>query len=443
MFTTYEQALEWIHGRLRLGIKPGLKRMEWMLSKLGNPEKKIKTVHIGGTNGKGSTLTYLRCILQEAGFTVGSFTSPFFEQFNERISYNGKPISDEEILQLVNRILPLAEELEETDLGGPTEFEVITVMAFEYFGHVQPADIALFEVGLGGRLDSTNVIEPLLSIITSIGLDHTSILGETYAEIAYEKAGIIKKDTPLITAVKEESARSVILETASKQNAEVYQLGKNLVIQEHFSTAAGEQFSLKTANNEYGQLDITMPGEHQVENASLAVMAAELLTLKGFPLEEHQIKQGLMKAYWPGRFETVSEKPLIIVDGAHNNEGIQALTNELQKRYRKLQKRVIFAALSDKKLDKMIMQLDSVADTMTFVDFDFPRAAKASDLLKISSSHRKRAASDWKDAIRSEMLSVGKNEMLIITGSLYFLSEAKPFLIKSLNSLNIDVTKTF
>ncbi len=417
--------------------------MEWMLSKLGNPEKKIKTVHIGGTNGKGSTLTYLRCILQEAGFTVGSFTSPFFEQFNERISYNGKPISDKEILLLVNRILPLAEELEETDLGGPTEFEVITVMAFEYFGHVQPADLALFEVGLGGRLDSTNVIEPLLSIITSIGLDHTSILGETYAEIAYEKAGIIKQDTPLITAVKEESARNVILQTASKQKAEIYQLGKNLTIQEHSSTAAGEQFSLKTTQNEYRQLEITMPGEHQVENASLAVMAADLLNLKGFPLEEHHIKQGLARAYWPGRFEKISEKPLIIVDGAHNNEGMQALTNELQKRYNNLQKRVIFAALSDKKLDKMIMQLDSVADTMTFVDFDFPRAAKASELIKLSSTHNKKEESDWEKAISTEIQSMHDNEMLIITGSLYFLSEVKPFIIKSLNSLNIDVTKSF
>lgn len=192
MFHTYNEALNWIHSRLRLGIKPGLKRMEWMMEKLNHPERRLRTVHIGGTNGKGSTVTFLRSILQEAGYSVGTFTSPYFEQFNERISVNGTPVTDQEITELANVIFPLAEELEKTELGGPTEFEVITAMSIYYFSKINPVDIVIFEVGLGGRFDSTNIIYPLLSIITSIGLDHTNILGHSISEIAFEKAGIIK-----------------------------------------------------------------------------------------------------------------------------------------------------------------------------------------------------------------------------------------------------------
>lgn len=198
MFTAYEEALEWIHSRLRLGMKPGLQRMEWMMEKLGHPERRIKSVHIGGTNGKGSTVTFLRSILQEAGYSVGTFTSPYFENFNERISLNGTPIGDEDLVQLANDIYSLAVELEQTELGGPTEFEIITAMAFQYFGHVRPVDLVLFEVGLGGRYDSTNIIYPVLSIITSIGLDHTAILGDTYEKIAFEKRESLNLESVLL-----------------------------------------------------------------------------------------------------------------------------------------------------------------------------------------------------------------------------------------------------
>ena len=179
MFHTYADALDWIHSRLRFGIKPGLTRMEMLMDKLNHPEKKIKTIHIGGTNGKGSTVTYLRNILEQAGLTVGTFTSPYIEQFNERISVNGIPISDEEILILANKLYPLVEEMDQMEIGGPTEFEIITAMSFYYFAYMKRIDVVIYEVGLGGRYDSTNIISPLLSIITSIGIDHTAILGET------------------------------------------------------------------------------------------------------------------------------------------------------------------------------------------------------------------------------------------------------------------------
>ncbi|WP_313801053.1 folylpolyglutamate synthase/dihydrofolate synthase family protein [Cytobacillus sp.] len=432
MFTTYDEAVSWIHSRLRLGVKPGLKRMEWMMEKLGHPERRMKTIHIGGTNGKGSTLTYLRHILQESGCSVGTFTSPYFEQFNERIAWNGIPIKDEDIVQLANDIYPLSVELEATDLGGPTEFEIITAMAMQYFGHVQSVDIVLFEVGLGGRFDSTNIIFPILSIITNIGLDHTGILGSTHAEIAFEKAGIIKPGTSIITAVKQADAKQVIENKALEMKAPLYSLGSQFSIEEHHSTTTGEKFSQKTPFRKWSNLEISMAGSHQTENASLAVMAVELLNkYYSFLIEDEHIYSGLKKAYWPGRFEIISKDPMIIIDGAHNEEGITALVNELKKRYSNKKIRIVFTALSDKKLDKMILNLDEVADKITFVTFDFPRAASAEALFNRSQNDNKHFAKDWKAAINEEIHSLQNEEVLVVTGSLYFLSEVKPFLLEA------------
>lgn len=423
MFHTYEEALNWIHSRLRLGIKPGLKRMEWMLERLEHPEKKIKTVHVGGTNGKGSTVTFLRAILQEDGLKVGTFTSPYFEHFNERISVNGIPIAEQDIVKLTNLIKPLSDELEQTELGAPTEFEVITAMSFYYFAHVNPVNIVLYEVGLGGRFDSTNVIEPILSIITSIGLDHTHILGETYKEIAFEKAGIIKKKTPVLTAVKQAEAIAVIKSRAMEENAPLYQLGEQFFIEEHQSTNEGERFSYRDFNTKIESLEISMLGQHQTENASLAVMAAKLLAVN-----EESIRRGLRAAYWPGRMDIISTEPLIIIDGAHNEEGMETLVTELSKRYKEQSIHVIFAALGDKKLDNMIRKIENIAAQITFVDFDFPRAAKAEELFSISCSKQKSIKKDWRQAVSEEISNIQDNEMLVITGSLYFLSEVKPFI---------------
>ncbi|MGG3469243.1 folylpolyglutamate synthase/dihydrofolate synthase family protein [Neobacillus pocheonensis] len=440
MFTTYQEALDWIHARLRLGIKPGLKRMEWMMDRLDHPENKLKAVHIGGTNGKGSTVTFLRSILEAAGYTVGTFTSPYIEQFNERISVNGKPLSDQEILELTNIILPLANELEETELGGPTEFEVITAMSFYYFANMSNVDIVLFEVGLGGRFDSTNIIQPLASIITNIGLDHTNILGNSYEEIAFEKAGIIKVRTPIFTAVKHHGALRVIEEQAESKEAPIFRLNKEFSIANHMSLDKGEVFTFQTDTITMKQLEISMIGQHQTENAVLAVCAAQYLSQKGFHhFTEQAIRKGLMSAYWPGRFEILSENPFIIIDGAHNDEGITALVNELSSRFADRHIHIIFAALRDKKLDKMISKLDSIANQISFVSFDFPRAAGAKELLNLSHSKNKVAVDNWKSYLIEEMQSLQPNSMIVVTGSLYFISEAKPFLCKNLKNLTISL----
>ncbi|MCM3692239.1 bifunctional folylpolyglutamate synthase/dihydrofolate synthase [Neobacillus niacini] len=440
MFTTYSEALDWIHARLRLGIKPGLSRMEWMMEKLGHPELKMKTVHIGGTNGKGSTVTFLRNILEAAGYSVGTFTSPFIEQFNERISINGKPISDEEILELTNIIAPLADELEETELGGPTEFEVITAMSFYYFANVNQVDIVLYEVGLGGRFDSTNIIQPIASIITNIGLDHTNILGHSYEEIAFEKAGIIKEGIPIFTAVKNTNALKVIEEQAEKKHAPLYSLNQDFSITAHSPQVRGEVFTLKSDNQILKQLEISMIGQHQTENASLAVMAAQSINQhEEFKISEQAIRTGLKTAYWPGRFEILSNNPLVIIDGAHNDEGISALVHELSNRYSNNTIHIVFAALKDKKLDQMIAQLDQVADEISFVSFEFPRAAEATDLFSLSHSETKSIGENWDSHLVKCIQNSQPDSVLIVTGSLYFISEAKPFLCEFLKNNKISL----
>lgn len=439
MFTTYQEALEWIHARLRLGIKPGLKRMEWMMERLGNPETKIKAVHIGGTNGKGSTVTFLRSILQEGGYTVGTFTSPYIEQFNERISVNGQPIHDKELLELANIIRPLADELGETELGGPTEFEVITAMSFYYFANAA-VDIVLYEVGLGGRFDSTNILNPLASIITNIGLDHTNILGNSYEEIAFEKAGIIKTSTPIFTAVRLPEALKVIENQAEQKYAPLFRLNHEFFIHSHAALAKGERFSIENGVQTIGQLEISMIGKHQTENAGLAVIAAQYLHRQGsFVITEQAIRKGLKNAYWPGRFEILSENPLIIIDGAHNDEGISTLVHTLSTRYADRHIHIVFAALKDKKLDKMIAQLDKTANQISFISFDFPRAAPAEDLLKISLSENKLAVDDWESYLAEEIQNIRTNSMLVITGSLYFISEVKPHLCNFLKNMTISL----
>lgn len=433
MFTTYEEAVSWIHSRLRLGVKPGLKRMEWMMEKLEHPERRIRSVHIGGTNGKGSTVTYLRSILQEAGYEVGTFTSPYFEQFNERISINGVPIPDEAIVKLANDIYPLSVEMEGSELGGPTEFEIITAMAFQYFGRVNPVDIVLFEVGLGGRFDSTNIVFPLVSVITNIGLDHTAILGDTHAAIAYEKAGIIKPGISLVTAVKQEEALEIIKEKVNEMKAPFYLLGKQMFINEHSSTQSGEVFTQKTPFKVWENLEISMAGKHQIENAALAVMASEVLNkFYFFLIEEEHVFNGLKKAYWPGRFEIMSNDPVIVIDGAHNEEGVSALVTELGKRFNNKKINIVFTALADKKLDKMIANLDAIADKITFVEFDYPRAAKAEALFELSGNKNKFFNKNWQQAIEENISMLDQNDILVITGSLYFLSEMKPVLLKLL-----------
>ncbi|GCD81658.1 bifunctional folylpolyglutamate synthase/dihydrofolate synthase [Parageobacillus thermoglucosidasius] len=431
MVRTYKEALAWIHGRLRLGIKPGLERMEWMMEKLGHPERRVRAIHVAGTNGKGSTVSYLRHILQAAGYSVGTFTSPYVEKFNERISVNGRPIRDKEIVELVRAIQPLAEELETTELGAPTEFEVITAMMFYYFGKKNIQDVVIIEAGLGGRFDSTNVIYPILSIITNIGYDHMNILGETLEKIALEKAGIIKSGVPVITAVNQPEAWAVIAGKAKSLKAKTYRLGEDFSIVQHEANEDGERFSVETVFSQYPDLNITMFGAHQVQNAAVAVMAADYLRMcYSFLIEKEHIYEGLEKAKWIGRFERISNKPLIIIDGAHNAEGIRSLVDTVRLHYPNKDVHVLFAALADKPLEQMIPPLAGIAKTITFTSFDFPRAASAEQLAALCDHPDKACITDWERWLKEKRKQKRSDDLFLITGSLYFIAEVRKFIKK-------------
>ncbi|EID45259.1 bifunctional folylpolyglutamate synthase/dihydrofolate synthase [Parageobacillus thermoglucosidasius] len=430
MVRTYKEALAWIHGRLRLGIKPGLERMEWMMEKLGHPERRVRAIHVAGTNGKGSTVSYLRHILQAAGYSVGTFTSPYVEKFNERISVNGRPIRDKEIVELVRAVQPLAEELETTELGAPTEFEVITAMMFYYFGKKNIQDVVIIEAGLGGRFDSTNVIYPILSIITNIGYDHMNILGETLEKIALEKAGIIKSGVPVITAVNQPEAWAVIAGKAKSLKAKTYRLGEDFSIVQHEANEDGERFSIETVFSQYPDLNITMFGAHQVQNAAVAVMAADYLRMcYSFLIEKEHIYEGLEKAKWIGRFERISNKPLIIIDGAHNAEGIRSLVDTVRLHYPNKDVHVLFAALADKPLEQMIPPLAGIAKTITFTSFNFPRAASAEQLAALCDHPDKACITDWERWLKEKRKQKRSDDLFLITGSLYFIAEVRKLLL--------------
>ncbi|KKI92300.1 folylpolyglutamate synthase [Bacillus sp. SA1-12] len=430
MFKHYTEALNWIHGRLKFGIKPGLKRMEWLLTELGHPEKNIPIIHVAGTNGKGSTISYMLHMLIEGGYRVGSFTSPYIETFNERISVNGQPISDQEMLEIANEVKPYVEKIEKTELGGPTEFEIITTMMFLYFGKYNKPDFLLLETGLGGRLDSTNIAEPILSIITTIGYDHMNILGETIAEIAAEKAGIIKHRVPIMTAVENLEAKKVISEVANSMLSEMYSLGTDLNILQKQLHQQGERFTLQTSYSTYKDLVISMKGEHQIKNAALAVSAIDyLIKMDKVKLSDDQLRKGLKGAYWKGRFELVNNNPEVIIDGAHNKEGIDSLLDTLTRHYPDKNIHILFSALKDKDYSQMIARLSSIAASMHFTTFDFPRAATAFELYSACQLKEKTYSESWEkimDHLLDEYINQ-KEDLVVVTGSLYFISHIREY----------------
>ncbi|HEX6922410.1 MAG TPA: folylpolyglutamate synthase/dihydrofolate synthase family protein [Bacillales bacterium] len=426
MFKTYEETIEWIHSLLPHGIKPGTRRVTWMLEKLGHPERRLRSVHIAGTNGKGSTVSFLRHMMQEGGYSVGTFTSPYIVRFNERISVNGEGITDKDLIEAANRVKPLVDELAASELGQPTEFETITVMAMLYFAEVAVPDYVLFEVGLGGRLDSTNVIFPLVTVITNIGYDHMEILGDTIEEIAAEKAGIIKSGTPVITAVDKPEALHVIRDKSAERKAKLYVLGENFFASHDSSVLTGEHFSYRSLFAEMKDLSLGMKGRHQVENAAAALMAVDYLKQYfALILEEDEIRAGLRKARWPGRFEEVSSQPHVILDGAHNPEGVRSLVKTLRQYYPEKEIRVVFAALENKNIEEMIHPLEELTKHIILTSFSFDRSASAEELAKRSGLPEEILEPDWRQALESATKDGNENTVIVVTGSLYFVSEVR------------------
>lgn len=413
----YLDSLYWIHERTKFGIKPGVKRMEWMLDRLNNPQLNIRGIHVGGTNGKGSTVAYLRAALVDNGYEVGTFTSPFIETFNERISLNGYPITNDEIVELVERVKPVSEALEqETELGIATEFEIITTMMFLYFGEIHPVDLVIVEAGLGIKNDSTNVFKPIISILTSIGLDHTDILGNTYLDIAKDKGAIIKPNTPVIYAVKNEEALKYIRDLAESNDAKPIELDREIVV-----VSQDDEFTYRYKDYELETIILNMLGEHQKENASLAITALiELNEEDVIDLDFNKMIDAIESVTWTGRIEQVKENPLMIIDGAHNNESVEALTDTIKNYYDNSKMDILFSAIKGKPISGMLNRLSEIANKIYFTEFDFPKALTKEELAEDVNVENIEFIDDYLDFINRY-----EGDGLLITGSLYFISEVK------------------
>lgn len=413
----YQDSLQWIHERTKFGIKPGIKRMEWMLERFDHPEKNITGVHIVGTNGKGSTLSYMRNALNHNDYSVGTFTSPYIEVFNERISVDGSPISDEDIAELATLVRPVSEAMvAETDLGNATEFEIITMMMFVYFGRLHPVDIVLVEAGLGATNDSTNVFSPVMTLLTSIGLDHVDILGDTLLDIARDKSGVIKEGVPLVFNVKDDACRDYIYKVLDEKHAKGVELERDIIL-----TTNGEEFSFKYGRFDFDDIKLDMLGRHQQENASIAIAALlEMQEAGVVSLDVNKMITGVERTYWSGRIEKISHSPLVIMDGAHNNEAVDALVATMRETYNDKKITVLFSAVKGKPLDSMVSKIGMLADTFVVTEFDFFKAEKGDVLFDAIEHPDKHYVEDYMEYLRNF-----SGDLLLITGSLYFISEIK------------------
>ena len=413
-FKTETEVIDWISGQLKFGMRPGLERMAAALEILGNPHLELITVHVGGTNGKGSTVTFLRSVLEAAGYKVGTFTSPFIESFGERISINDLPILPGDLVMSANTCYPVIEQINATEMGPFTEFEIITLLSFVHFKR-QKVDIAVYEVGLGGRLDATNVIHPLVAGITNVGHDHQEILGDTLTKIATEKIGIAKPGVPIYTTAED----GEVLETFKKKTPIIEALHENSPANIHL-----DEFGASFDWADLKGVKITMKGLHQVKNATLAYALLKELR-RYFNISDEAVLTGMKRAFWKGRFEVVSTDPFIVLDGAHNIEGVQSLVKTIKESLGG--KRCIFmtSILKDKDYQEMFEEMATVADEIHFTTFDFFRAQSGKAQFEAYPGPNAFYEEDAKALLDKLKASLKEGECLIITGSLYFISEIR------------------
>ena len=414
----YQEALTWIQDSLKFGIKPGLERMTWMLEKLGNPQRHICGIHVVGTNGKGSTVNDLQTIFSEAGYRVGTFISPYIIDFRERISINGRMISERDLVHLVQLAKPVVERLPlETDLEAATEFEIITLLMFLYFGKVHPVDLVIIEAGMGGLYDSTNVFKAQAVICTSIGLDHQAVLGETYSDIAQQKVGVLKEGVPFIFAEKRPDVKAVFYQKAKETQSPIYELGQTFYLVDK-----GERFDFICGDKKISDIRLAMQGNHQRANAALAIMAT-LLLREHFPkVTDTVIQKSLVHNYWIGRTEFIKDN--LMIDGAHNNESVAALVELLKEQYADKKIHILFAAINTKPIDSMLKQLNQFTD-LTVTTFSYPDALPLKDYPQIY-----KQVSNFKLWLK-RLSKAQRDDFYVITGSLYFISQVRKVLLKN------------
>ena len=413
----------------------GLERMVELLALRGNPHLKLKVIHIGGTNGKGSTIAFLKKMLEKLGLRVGAFSSPYLIHYTDQISINGESIPEAKLETLMADYQSLLEGEAVANLQGTTEFEIITAIAYDYFASEQ-VDVAIMEVGMGGLLDSTNVCQPILTGITTIGLDHVALLGDTLEAIAEQKAGIIKQGIPLVTGRIAPEALAVIDRIAEGKDAPRLAYGKDYQVCHQESVVTGEVFDYTSVVRQ-GRFQTGLLGLHQIENAGMAIALLDTFCQEdGQELASNDlIAQALEETRWPGRLEVVSREPLMILDGAHNPHAIKALIETLQERFADYHKEILFTCIKTKALEDMLDLLEETPDTeLTLTHFDDSRATDES-VLKEAAKSRNLSYQGWQGFLEQKLIDKKeeKQTVRIVTGSLYFLSQVRAYLMERKN----------
>lgn len=416
-----------IHEFNRFGMVLGLDRMEELLRRLGNPQNDLKVIHVAGTNGKGSVSKYLEEGLSACGYKMGLYTSPYIETFNERIRYDGADISDEDLEYYGQKVVSAAEAMVADGLDSPTEFEVVTAIAFLYFAGRQ-ADITILEVGLGGIGDSTNVVKsPLASVITSISYDHMAQLGSSLAEIAVNKAGIIKTGCPVIANVPQRDAAKIIARKAYAMGSRLYDIsGIRAAVSDE--TPFSQKVSMELYEKSYSDVEISMVGRHQAENLKTALATLEILRKSGaVKLDREALYEGLKRARQPGRFEVISEDPLVIIDGAHNEAGAQALQETMAQHFAGKKILLVAGILADKEIDSIVKFLTKITDHIIVTEPDNPRKLAAEKLAGHVADFGVAAevVSDVEAAVhRAKELADGY-DVILFAGSLYLIGDVR------------------
>jgi dihydrofolate synthase/folylpolyglutamate synthase len=417
---TYQEALDYLASLGRFGIKLGLERTKALLHELGDPQDLFQGVHVAGTNGKGSVCAMLTSVLQSAGYRVGMMPKPHLISYTERIQVDQRPIAEADFAALLTEIQAVINKVA-SELGPPTEFEILTSAALYYFARAG-IDLLVCEVGLGGRLDSTNVLDLGVSVITNIALDHTQHLGSTLAAIAAEKAGILKPDSIAVTGAQP-PALAVIEAAASTQPIPLLRLGQEIQLAAIDKEWAGVQATITTPAGTYRDLRIPLLGLHQADNAALAVGAIDALRSRGWDISDGALRDGLARTRWPGRLEVIARNPIVLVDGAHNPAGLERSLAAVQKLAKGRPLVIVFGAMSDKDLPSMLAMVGRVGAPVIFSRIDWHRAAAPAvlaDQFKGESETTESSA----EALSRARERVGRDGIVFVCGSLYLVGEA-------------------
>jgi dihydrofolate synthase/folylpolyglutamate synthase len=425
--SAYTACLDTMYSMRRFGIVLGLSTITTILDGLGNPQRTFSAIHIAGTNGKGSIASALATILQQAGYRVGLYTSPHLIRFNERICVNGQPISDDAVVASWEAVKSVHHGDRE-----PTFFEFSTAMAFHEFGR-QEVDYAVIETGMGGRLDATNVVSPILTIITNISLEHKNYLGNTIAAITSEKAGIIKAGIPVVTGVTQKSARTVVEKTAAAHHAPLFLKGRDFRVRR----SGGDRFSYTGIDHRWPGMRTGLSGTHQIDNASLVLAACELFMRDRVNLSREHIQAGLAQNRWPGRLEVVSQKPYVVLDGAHNLMAAKRLSRFLKTALGGKRITMVAGILDDKPYQAILKDLVAPCTRLIITRPKIDRALPLETLEAVARPliGQIEIVADVGDAVRHAIATSGPEDAVCVAGSLYVVGEAKAALEKSADSL--------